>query len=86
MIRFGLLGCGRIAKRHSDLLGGNHIEGAKLVAVCDNSEQRLKELASLLSAGERQVSPMQVAALILEQATASYFRSAATRKQKRQSG
>jgi predicted dehydrogenase len=35
MIRFGLLGCGRIAKRHSDLLGGNHIHGAKLVAVCD---------------------------------------------------
>src|SRR5262245_52027835 len=27
MIRFGLLGCGRIAKRHSDLLGGNLIEG-----------------------------------------------------------
>ncbi len=27
MIRFGLLGCGRIAKRHSDLLGGNHIDG-----------------------------------------------------------
>jgi UDP-N-acetyl-2-amino-2-deoxyglucuronate dehydrogenase len=35
MIRFGLLGCGRIAKRHSDLLGGNHIGGAALVAVCD---------------------------------------------------
>ena len=25
MIRFGLLGCGRISKRHADLLGGNHI-------------------------------------------------------------
>jgi UDP-N-acetyl-2-amino-2-deoxyglucuronate dehydrogenase len=35
MIRFGLLGCGRIGKRHSDLLGGNHIDGARLVAVCD---------------------------------------------------
>jgi len=46
------------------------------------TEQRLKELANLLSAGERQVSPMQVAALILEQATASYFRTAAPRKQK----
>ena len=34
MIRFGLLGCGRIAKRHSELLGGNHIEGASLTAVC----------------------------------------------------
>jgi hypothetical protein len=28
VIRFGLVGCGRIAKRHSELLGGNHIEGA----------------------------------------------------------
>ena len=35
MIRFGLLGCGRIAKRHSDLLGGSQIDGASLVAVCD---------------------------------------------------
>ena len=35
MIRFGLLGCGRIAKRHSDLLGGGHIDRASLVAVCD---------------------------------------------------
>ncbi|MBV8925123.1 MAG: Gfo/Idh/MocA family oxidoreductase [Bradyrhizobium sp.] len=40
MIRFGLLGCGRIARRHSDLLGGNHIEGAKLVAVCDGVRAR----------------------------------------------
>lgn len=40
MIRFGLLGCGRISKRHSDLLGGNHIKGAKLVAVCDTVQQR----------------------------------------------
>ena len=35
MIRFGLLGCGRIARRHSDLLGGNHIAGASLTAVFD---------------------------------------------------
>jgi hypothetical protein len=27
VIRFGLVGCGRIAKRHSELLGGSHIEG-----------------------------------------------------------
>jgi len=46
MIRFGLLGCGRIAKRHSDLLGGNHIEGAKLVAVCDPVRARADALAS----------------------------------------
>ncbi|MBR0846720.1 Gfo/Idh/MocA family oxidoreductase [Bradyrhizobium diazoefficiens] len=46
MIRFGLLGCGRIAKRHSELLGGNHIEGASLVAVCDNVKPRADALAA----------------------------------------
>jgi len=46
MIRFGLLGCGRIAKRHSDLLGGNHIDGASLVAVCDNVRPRADAIAS----------------------------------------
>ena len=46
MIRFGLLGCGRIAKRHSDLLGGNHIDGARLVAVCDTVRTRADAIAS----------------------------------------
>src|SRR4051794_3528229 len=46
MIRFGLLGCGRIAKRHSDLLGGNHIVGAKLVAVCDSDRTRADAIAT----------------------------------------
>jgi UDP-N-acetyl-2-amino-2-deoxyglucuronate dehydrogenase len=32
MIRFGLLGCGRIAKRHSDLLGGHHLDRATTAA------------------------------------------------------
>jgi predicted dehydrogenase len=46
MIGIGLLGCGRIAKRHSDLLGGNHIDGARLVAVCDNVRPRADAIAS----------------------------------------
>ena len=46
MIRFGLLGCGRIAKRHADLLGGNQIEGASLVAVCDQVRTRAETIAS----------------------------------------
>src|SRR5436190_7588938 len=46
MIRFGLLGCGRIAKRHSDLLGGKQIEGASLVAVCDPVRARADAIAS----------------------------------------
>jgi len=36
MLNFALVGCGRIAKRHSELLGFNEISGAKLVSVCDN--------------------------------------------------
>ena len=40
MIRFALLGCGRIAKRHADLLGTGQIVGACLAAVCDIDQQR----------------------------------------------
>ena len=42
MLKFGVLGCGRISKRHLDLLGGNEIEGAELVAVCDNNPAKLE--------------------------------------------
>lgn len=42
MIKFGVLGCGRIAKRHLDLLGGGQIDGARLVAMCDNQSDRLE--------------------------------------------
>jgi len=41
MIKFGVVGCGRIANRHLDLLGGKQIDGAELVAICDNDSQRL---------------------------------------------
>jgi predicted dehydrogenase len=34
-LNFALIGCGRIAKRHSELLGGGVIRGARLAAVCD---------------------------------------------------
>lgn len=35
MLRFALVGCGRIAKRHSELLGNGQIANASLSAVCD---------------------------------------------------
>lgn len=35
MLRFALVGCGRIAVRHSELLGQNIIDGCELAAVCD---------------------------------------------------
>jgi predicted dehydrogenase len=45
MLRFALLGCGRIAKRHSELLGLHQIEGACLAAVCDIDFPRAKKIA-----------------------------------------
>lgn len=44
MLKFGLVGCGRIAKRHSDLLGRDQIKGAKLAAVCDTLLARAEAL------------------------------------------
>lgn len=44
MLKFALVGCGRIAKRHSELLGNEQIDGAVLVAVCDNVYERAKKL------------------------------------------
>lgn len=42
MLKFALIGCGRIAKRHAELLGLGQIAGAKLAAVCDVSEDRAR--------------------------------------------
>jgi UDP-N-acetyl-2-amino-2-deoxyglucuronate dehydrogenase len=39
-LRFAIVGCGRIAKRHADLLGTGQIAGARLVAVCDIRPER----------------------------------------------
>lgn len=40
MIKIAILGCGRIASRHADLLKNGQIENAELSAVCDISEER----------------------------------------------
>ena len=45
MLKFALVGCGRIAKRHSELLGFNNIKNASLVAVCDIDEKKAKKIA-----------------------------------------
>ena len=42
MIKFGVVGCGRISKRHLDLLGGGQIKGAALAAICDTDAGRLQ--------------------------------------------
>ncbi len=46
MLKFALVGCGRIAKRHSDLLANNLIESAKLVAVCDLEVWKAQEIGN----------------------------------------
>ncbi len=45
MINFAIIGCGRIAKRHSELLGTGQIAGARLVAVCDIDPSRAQAFA-----------------------------------------
>lgn len=45
MIKFALVGCGRISKRHSELLGENQISGAQLVAVCDKVLVKAQNIA-----------------------------------------
>ena len=47
MIGIAILGCGRIAKRHADLLGNGRIAGARLAAVCDVQPARTKSFANL---------------------------------------
>lgn len=44
MLKFALVGCGRIAKRHSELLGHSQIDGASLAAVCDIKLDRAKAI------------------------------------------
>jgi len=41
-VRFALVGCGRIAKKHAEIIGGGLIPGASLAAVCDVREDRAR--------------------------------------------
>ena len=44
MIKVGLLGCGRISARHSELLVNNQVKGAQLASVCDVYYEKAKFL------------------------------------------
>lgn len=46
MLNFALVGCGRIAKRHSELLGTAQIGNARLAAVCDLNEGKAKKIGN----------------------------------------
>ena len=48
MLRFAIVGCGRIAQRHADLLGRNQIDGAVLAAVCDIDAGRARRIGEQL--------------------------------------
>ncbi|CAL7963033.1 UDP-N-acetyl-2-amino-2-deoxyglucuronate dehydrogenase [Gammaproteobacteria bacterium] len=41
-LRFALVGCGRIAKKHAEILGEKQLKNAEMVAVCDIKEDRAK--------------------------------------------
>lgn len=45
MLKFALVGCGRISVRHAQLLGENVIRGASLVAVCDVVAEKAEKIA-----------------------------------------
>jgi predicted dehydrogenase len=49
MLNFALVGCGRISKRHSELLGLRQIKGAQLVAACDLDEDKAKKIGQQFS-------------------------------------
>jgi len=49
MLNFALVGCGRIAKRHSELLGFKEIKGARLVAICDLLEDKARKIGEKFS-------------------------------------
>lgn len=43
MLNIALMGCGRIAIRHAELLSKSEIQGAKLLCVCDVDKNRAKD-------------------------------------------
>ena len=45
MLSFALVGCGRIARRHSELLGLGQVPGARLVAACDIVRSKAEEIS-----------------------------------------
>ncbi|MBK8892456.1 MAG: Gfo/Idh/MocA family oxidoreductase [Dechloromonas sp.] len=48
-LKFALVGCGRIAKRHSELLGFKEIDGASLMSVCDIVEEKARKVGNQFS-------------------------------------
>ena len=49
MLKFALIGCGRIGKRHAEIIGNGQVSSAKLTAVCDHVEERAREFGARYS-------------------------------------
>ncbi len=49
MLNFALVGCGRIAKRHAELLGHQQIAGTRLAAVCDVMAEKARRFGEQFS-------------------------------------
>lgn len=49
MLRIALIGCGRIARRHAELLSREQVRDAKLVAVCDIVADRARQFGEAYS-------------------------------------
>lgn len=49
MLKFALVGCGRIARRHAELMGSGQIENAGLAAVCDFVPEKAKAVGEQFS-------------------------------------
>ena len=45
MLKVGLVGCGRISKKHSTILGDNLVSGITLEAVCDSNLEKANNIA-----------------------------------------
>lgn len=45
MLKVGMIGCGRISKKHASILGENLVKGIKLEAVCDINIEKANEIA-----------------------------------------
>jgi predicted dehydrogenase len=65
MIKFGIIGCGRITKNHIHALNNNS-DDAKLVAVCDMVSEKASEVANQYHAGSEVIIYDDYKAMISE--------------------
>jgi UDP-N-acetyl-2-amino-2-deoxyglucuronate dehydrogenase len=75
MLKFALVGCGRIARRHSELLGLCRIEGATLVAACDSDAAQVADIGkqfSIIDLTEMQLVAIDVVVVLTESGNHHY--------------